>query len=420
MRAWRSAVILVLVVLAAAFAWHWLAADPGYVQLRMRDTTIETSVVVLIAALLFAWLLLTIAWRLMRWPFRAWGRSMRRRGRERLANGLTAFAEGDYAQAERELGKAAAQDAFRTPAQLVIARAAHERGADERAAQALAEVDVAGQRAADALRARFLIDHGQHAEALALLKPKAGANELSLRGWRLLVDAALAQGDTQAALDALPVLARSQSLTPDTLAEIEMRVLGAALAAAPDTARLNALWSTATRTQRRRPELIAAFARRAAALGETLAAMDEIESTQRREWSDLLARSYGELGDAELGARTRRAEEWLALAPNSAALLVTLGRLKTLQSQWAQAEDVLERALALEESAAAWEALGDCRRGEGDLAGAAISYANALRFARGERTSAVGAYQPRGPLDTRPIAFEERSEHGVPRLPASR
>ena len=83
MRAWRSAVILVLVVLAAAFAWHWLAADPGYVQLRMRDTTIETSVVVLIAALLFAWLLLTIAWRLLRWPFRAWGRSMRRRGRGR-------------------------------------------------------------------------------------------------------------------------------------------------------------------------------------------------------------------------------------------------------------------------------------------------------------------------------------------------
>ena len=108
------------------------------------------------------------------------------------------------------------------------------------------------------------------------------------------------------------------------------------------------------------------------------------------------------------------------LAPNSAALLVTLGRLRTAQSQWAQAEDVLERALALQESQAAWEALGDCRTGEGDLGGAAISYANALRFARGERTRAVGAYQPRGPLDTRPIAFEERSEHGVPRLPSTR
>ena len=420
MRAWRSAVIIVVVVLAAAFAWHWLAADPGYVQLRMRETTIETSVVVAIAALLFTWLLLTIAWRLLRWPFHAWGRSVRRRGRERLANGLTAFAEGDYAQAERDLGKAATQDAFRTPALLVIARAAHERGADERAAQALADVDAGGARAADALRARFLIDHGRSAEALALLKPKATGNELSLRGWRLLVDAALANGDTQAALDALPVLARSQSLTPDTQAGLETRVLGAALAAAPDATRLNALWNAATRAQRRRPELIATFARRAATLGETLAAMDEIESAQRREWNDPLAAVYGELGDVELGARVRRAEEWLALAPNSAALLVTIGRLKTAQSQWAQAEDVLERALALEESATAWEALGDCRRGEGDFDGAAISYANALRFARHAPTSAVGAYQPRGPLDTRPIAFEERSEHGVPRLPSTR
>jgi HemY protein len=420
MRAWRSAVILVVVVLAAAFTWHWLAADPGYVQLRMRDTTVETSVVVAIAALLFAWLLLAIAWRLLRWPFRAWGRSMRRRGRERLANGLTAFAEGDYAQAERDLGKAATQDAFRTPALLVIARAAHERGADERAAQALADVGAGGARAADALRARFLIDAGRSAEALALLQPKAAANELSLRGWRLLVDAALANGDTQAALDALPVLARSQSLTPDTQAALETRALGAALGAATDTSRLNALWNAATRAQRRRPGLIAAFARRAAALGETLAAMDEIESAQKREWSELLAAVYGELGDVELGARVRRAEEWLALAPNSPALLVTIGRLRTAQSQWAQAEDVLERALALEESPAAWEALGDCRRGEGDFEGAAVSYANALRFARGARTSAVGAYQPRGPLDTRPIAFEERSEHGVPRLPSLR
>lgn len=419
MRAWRSAVILVLVVLAAAFAWHWLAADPGYVQLRMRDTTIETSVVVAIAALLVGWLLLTVSWRLLRWPFRAWGRSMRRRGRERLANGLTAFAEGDYAQAERDLGKAATQDALRTPALLVIARAAHERGADERAEQALGEVDSGGVRAADALRARFLIDHGRSADALALLKPKAAANELSLRGSRLLVDAALANGDTQAALDALPVLARSQSLTPDTQAALETRALGAALGAAPDATRLNVLWNAATRAQRRRPELIAAFARRSAAFGQALAAMGEIEAAQKREWSDLLAAVYGELGDDELGARARRAEEWLALAPNSAALLVTIGRLRTAQSQWGQAEDVLERALALQESSAAWEALGDCRRGEGDFDGAAISYANALRFTRGARTSAVGAYQPRGPLDTRPIAFEERSEHGVPRLPGS-
>ncbi|MFI4968819.1 MAG: heme biosynthesis HemY N-terminal domain-containing protein [Lysobacterales bacterium] len=419
MKLWRTILGLLVVAVVAALAWHWLGADPGYLQLRMRGTTIETSLVVAIACLLLLWAALTFAWYLLRWPFRTWGRAVKRRGRERLAGGLTAFAEGDYAAAERDLAKAANHAAFRTPALLVLARAAHERGAADRATQALDAVDASGQRAADALRARILIESGRKSEALALLKAKAATNELSPRGWHLLIDAALDAGDTLAALEALPALVHSASLTPDTLAALETRVLGAALGSAPDAARLNALWSGASRAQRRRPELVAAFARRAAALGQVLAAMDEIESAQRREWSEPLAEVYGELGAAELQARTRKAESWQAVAPNSPALLATLGRLYVQQSLWAQADEALERALGLGQSPAAWEALGDCRRGEGDLAGANACYANALHAGRGEPTTPVDPRQPRGPLDTRPIAFEERSEHGVPRLPGA-
>ena len=418
MRLWRWVFALLVVAVVAALAWHWLAADPGYVLVRMRGTTLETSVVVALAMLVLAWLVVGIVWRLLRWPFRAWGRAVQRRGRERLASGLTAFAEGDYLQAERDLGKAAQHEAFKTPALLVLARAAHERGAEDRATQALGEVGASGERAADALRARFLIENGKPREALDLLKAKGAQDNLSLRGRHLLVDTALALGEPQVALDALPPLARSQSLTPDAQAELETRALDAALAAAPDANALNALWSRATRAQRRRPELVEAFARRSAALGQTLAAMDEIESTQRREWSDALAAAYGELGDAEVAARLRNAQDWLAQAPNSALLLVTLGRLQTLQGNIDGAEESLQRALALAPSAPAWEALGDVRRAAGDAIGAATAYANALREPRGENALAVEPLQARGAVDTHPVAFEERSEHGVPRLPA--
>jgi len=418
MRLWRWVLVLLVVAVVAALAWHWLAADPGYVLVRMRGTTLETSVVVALALVLLAWLAVGIVWMLVRWPFRAWGRAVKRRGRERLANGLTAFAEGDYTQAERDLGKAAQHEAFKTPALLVLARAAHERGAEDRATQALADVDAGGERAADALRARFLIENGKPREALDLLKAKGARDELSLRGRHLLIDTALALGEPQVALDALPPLARSQSLTPDAQAELETRALDAALAAAPDANALNALWSRATRAQRRRPELVEAFARRSAALGQTLAAMDEIESTQRREWSDALAAAYGELGDAEVTARLRNAQGWLALAPNSVPLLVTLGRLQSRQDNVEAAEESLQRALALAPSAAAWEALGDVRRLAGDANGAVAAYANALRAPRGEDVLAIEPLQARDAVDTHPIAFEERSEHGVPRLPA--
>ncbi len=420
MKLWRTILALLVVAVIAALAWHWLAIDPGYLQLRMHGTTIETSVVVAIACLLLLWTVLTATWHLLRWPFHYWSHSVQRRGRERLAGGLTAFAEGEYAKAERCLAKAANHAAFRTPALLVLARAAHERGAENRATQALNDVGAEGSRAADTLRARFLIDNGRNADALALLKASAATNTLSLRGWRLLIDSALTAGDTQAALDALPVLARSQSLTPDLQSDVETRVLAAALATAANAEKLNAAWSTAARAQRRRPELIAAFARRAAALHQTLAAMDEIESAERREWNDELATCYADLGPDELPARTRKAEGWLAIAPNSAELFTAIGRLYVQQELWSKAEEPLERALGIAESARAWEALAKCRKGEGDAASANTCYANALRVARGEPTTPVNPRLPRGPVDTRPVAFEERSEHGVPRLPQAR
>jgi HemY protein len=183
---------------------------------------------------------------------------------------------------------------------------------------------------------------------------------------------------------------------------------------------LNGLWGSATRAQRRRPELIAAFSRRSAALGQMLAAMDEIESAERREWSDTLALAYADLGPAELPARTRKAESWLSIAPNSAALATALGRLCAQQSLWGKSEQYLERALALGETPLAWETLGDCYAGSDDPATASTCYANALRCARGEVTSPVGPNAARGPVDTRALVFEERSEHGVPRLPGVR
>ncbi len=151
-----------------------------------------------------------------------------------------------------------------------------------------------------------------------------------------------------------------------------------------------------------------------------LAAMDEIESAERREWNDALALAYADLGPAELPARTRKAEGWLSVAPNSAALATALGRLCAAQQLWGKSEQYLERALAIEETPFAWETLGDCYAGTSDAAMALTCYANALRLARGESTVTIGTHALRGlasPVDTRAIVFEERTEHGVPRLP---
>ena len=367
-------------------------------------------------ALLLTWAILSILWRLLRWPARAWIRSQRKRARENLANGLAAFAEGRYLLAERLLTKAAKQPAVRGPALLVIARAAHSRGDDAVAAKALDEAAIDVEAAALAQRARFLNERARHADALVLLKPKAALGKLSPVGWQVLIEAALAENDAQTAFDALPTLAKTQSLAAPVMAALETRVLVAALASAPSQASLNSLWSSVSRQHRKQPEIIAAFAKRAAHFGQTLAAMDEIESALRREWNDPLALAYSDIGPAELAVRTRHAEAWLAIAPNSAALLTTLGRLCRDQKLWGKAIQFLDRAVGITDSPIAWETLGDCHAGAGDQVLANRCYRNALLNQRGQPAIPLDS-RISARVDTQALVVEERDQHGVPRLP---
>ncbi|HST28793.1 MAG TPA: heme biosynthesis HemY N-terminal domain-containing protein [Rudaea sp.] len=409
-------IVLVLVVVAAAvFGWQALAVDPGLLSIRLGRTHIETTLVFAILALLAAWIVLGLLWRGLRWPLRAWKSRSQRRGRERFATGLTALVEGDHRRALRALEKASHHPELHAPALLATARAAHARGDAERTEAALDEAAAHAPAAALALRTQFLLEHGNAEAALALLKPAADQNDLPPVGWRLLAEAALLTGDSALALHAVDALATNDALTPEALVALRARVLAAALAATPDSEALTALWSGLPRAQRAMPEAIAAYARRAAALGQPLAAMDEIESALRKQWSERLVTVWGQLGPAHADTRLARAEGWLAAQPDSPALLLALGRLCVQGKLWGKAREYLERGLALTPSAPLWETLGDCETQQGNAANSAVCYRNALRIARGEATQELSD-TARAPLDTRASIAEERDAHGMPRL----
>ena len=415
MSAWRWLLLLLLLALAAALGWHWLASDPGYVLLRWRGWQLETTVIAGAALVLLGWALLTVLWRALRWPFGALSRRHRRISRKRFSEGLIALIEGRHGEAERALARAARYPPLRAVALLVEAEAAWRRGEHERALEALDEATQHAPRAARVLRARVLRREGRAQEALALLVPEAETQRLAPAGWMELAEAALAAGRLDRARAALDPLRASGTLSPRAYATFEARVLAAALEDASGAAALNALWSGLARGQRYAPGVVVAYARRAAVCGAGLAAQDEIETALASSWSPALVLAYADLDDGTLDARRRRAEQWLETHPNDASLLIALGRMAVRQQQWSRARDWLERAVALEPSSLGWESLGDTHAGLGDVTRAATCYRNALRLARGESTDALAGRG--GRMDTRPIAVEERSELGVPRLP---
>ncbi|WIM11150.1 heme biosynthesis HemY N-terminal domain-containing protein [Enhydrobacter sp.] len=91
----------------------WLAERPGAVTVQWRGWRLDTSVGVLLAALLIVILLAVALWLLYRWIVGApgallegWGESRRRRGYRALTQGLAAVAAGDAAEAQKNARKA--------------------------------------------------------------------------------------------------------------------------------------------------------------------------------------------------------------------------------------------------------------------------------------------------------------------------
>ncbi|MGB3382192.1 MAG: heme biosynthesis protein HemY, partial [Rhodanobacter sp.] len=285
-------------------------------------------------------------------------------------------------------------------------------------ARALESLDRASQyvpQAARVLRARLLRREGKPAEALALLAPEADKGTLTPGGWRELAQAARESGDLRRARTALEPLQKSGALGSRAYAALETQILADTLQAAPDGAALNTLWSQLPKAQRRPPTVVDAYARRAAFFGLMLPAMDELESALRREWSPRLIETWGLLAGDDLESRLRRAEAWLDVHPNDAHLLLALGRMCVRLKLWGKARQYLERSLALEPVAGAWEALGDTFAGQGDAAEAQRCYRNALAMTRGEAVRDTRS-RTGGAIDTTVIAVEERDQHGVPRL----
>lgn len=414
MNLFRNLLFWIVLALVGALLAQFLLADPGYVLVRYRGsdytTTVATGLVMLLGAALAVWLL----WKLLTLPFRAWHRHRDRQSRARLGEGLDALHLGHYGRAEKMLAQAAQDSDVEVAARLAAARAASARG-DGAAAQA--QVDALGERhpvaRAIATADRALADDRPTDALVALDAPTA--QPLPPRGLLLRAEALAASRQSAQAYGLLGALRQQQALPAGRLSELEARWAEAALREAADANALADRWESLPIPLKSEPQVVAAYAERAAALRWDEAASRSLEQALDTRWDERLATRYGTLPVGRLDARRANAERWLQAHPASPALLLTLARIHREQNQWPQAEEYLHRALAQGAGTEAWEELGHGFAQDGDETRARLSYANALRAARGEPIEELPGRDLRQKIFDEAVT-EERDQHGVPRL----
>ncbi len=415
MNLFRNLLFWIVLALVGALLAQLLLADPGYVLVRYRGmdytTTVAAAVLILLGALVAAWLL----WKLATLPFRAWRGHRDRQSRARLGEGLEALHHGHYARAQKLLAQAADDnDAAAGVARSAAAQAALARG-DATAARA--EVEALGERHAASraiAAAELALADGRPTDALVALDAPA-AQPLPPRGLALRAEALAVSGQGAQAYGLLGPLRQQQALPEARLAELETHWAEASLHEAGDANVLADRWEVLPKPLKSEPRVVIAYADRAAALRWEDAAIRSLEQALDARWDERLAARYGTLPVARVEERRANAERWLQAHPASPSLLLTLARLARAQGQWPQAQDYLHRALAQGAGSEAWEEFGHGFAAAGDDAGARVAYANALRAARGEAVEELQGRDLRQKIYDSAVV-EERDEHGMPRL----
>jgi len=353
---------LALATLVATVGLAVLAyQDPGYVLLARSDWALETSLAFFLVVLVAGFAALYAAIRLVLNTLRLPGRlkALRRirrttRARRISERGFIALAEGRWKEAERDLARAAPESDNPLVNYLTAARAAQRQGASQRrdhylsmAHQAMPGAEVAIGLA----RAEAQFSHGQLEQALAILLHLREVAPRQPRVMYLLAQVHEAMGDWQRVAALMPEL-HGHGAAPDAdLDAMEARAHIHLLDAAGSARKLDALraaWGAVPRSVQKRADLMAAFARNLACLGEGGEAEELLCEAIKRQWDNDLVRLYGQVRGKDLGRQLATAEGWLKGNEKNAILLLTLGRICLHHRLWGKARTYLEASLGIE------------------------------------------------------------------------
>lgn len=379
-------IAVVLALLAAAIA-PIFKTDPGMVQIHFRGWTVETSVLVLILAVLALWLLVWVCLRIWKAPAETARRIRERRSLAQLEKGLLALTEGDWSTAERALEKSASAHGRTTARYLAAAEAADGQDAGDRADWYLEQADTRNRKQkflVELTRSRILIQNENYSEAKDVLVDLLKRRRRHPQVLEMLSRCYRELGDWDALLKLIPAMQKARVIDEGKAEKLrELAAIGE-MNRCRNAQDLQAGWNALPRALKKSPGVIRGFADRAVILGSPELTEPVIRSSMKDAWSPELLVPYSEPGPDDSSRRLKQCEKWLLNHPDDALLHLTLGRLCAREELWGKARQHMIRSLEIEPTVAGYDSLGQLLERKGELEVAMACFRNALRMNQGK------------------------------------
>lgn len=407
----KYAFYLLLTLLLAVIVAGVLHVNNGYALLAYGNLSVEMSLGTLGALVLVVffglYILTTLVVKLWTFPRRlreATARRRERRARRATTRGLIDFAEGRWEESEKNLMRHAHDSEMPLITYIAAARAAQLQGGHERRDRYLRmafEHVPQAQVAVLLTQAELQISHKQHEEALATLKRLQEVDPEHAFGLKLLANLYRKLGDWEALRLLVKQLREKDVLPRNEVDRLETRTVAAMLDkldGRQKEAAAEELWLALPRRLRDEPELARAYARALIRLGAPAKAEEALRDALKSSWEEETVALYGLAVGDEPKKQLARIEDWLAERGESAALLLSAGRLCVVTKLWGKARSYFESSIVLGGRPEAYEELGKLLRQLDDPESAMRVYSDGLAVALGRK---VKTYKPAKPKPRR-------------------
>ena len=372
----KFALVVVITLVLATLAAHFLAGDPGYVIINFRGHIFEMSVPILVLLFFATGAALWLIWFIVRAPRKlgeAAARMRAGRAGQKLTKGMIQIAEGNFAKGEKLLARAAAGSDAPLFNYLQAARAAHLQGQDERRDEWLKLAYEQTPEAANAVlltQAELQLDRQQYEQALATLRRLDENSRDHSYAIALLGRLYYRLEDWTNLADILPRLKKHGRINQETIDTWTIRVYAENLKGAKDGEAVAAEWGAIPKKFKSDIALLEAYYNALMRTDLHAKAEKELAADLKREWRATLVRLYGLVEGPDPSKQLKRAETWLSERPDDADLLLTTARLCLRNELWGKARSYLETVIAVRPSPDAYQVYGKLlnQLGEGDAA----------------------------------------------------